>query len=345
MRKKVTVQDIANTLGVSRNTVSKALNNHESIANSTKMAILKIAMDMGYQKLGKPIPMGNLVKKTQNLVTITHRHFVDISYWTIVFKGIEEAVSQAGYNLMFSYIKDMDEENLVLPQSIISNNVDGIIIAGTLKIEYLRQVLKTGIPVVYIDASIDMFSLDLLRDTILMENESSTYRLTRHLIEQGHTEIGFFGNICFCLSYQERWLGYKRAMEDAGFGVDHRFCLIANTPGTYQVEDEVVENLDKLVKIPTAMVCANDRLAIFVMKALKQKGYKIPEDIAVTGFDNIHEAVIVEPHLTTVKIPKEELGKRAVEELFWRMKEPERPYEVIRIATEVVYRGSTERGC
>ena len=343
MRRKVTAQDIADELGLSRNTVSKALNNRNSIADSTRKIVIQKATEMGYKRI-KSVPSMDRdfgFKKTGNIVAITHEYYIDASYWSIVSRGAADALSQAGYNMIFDYIKAVEEDSLIIPQNISADNVDGIIILGSLKADYIKELLKLKLPVVYVDAAMELFGTEFMRDTVLMENEESIYQITKSLIAQGHSQLGFIGDIGFCKSYYERWLGFKRALEEANLNLYHQFCITSKTLHHYQQLEEIKEPIDGLVPMPTAFICANDRSAIFLTKILKDKGLRIPLDIAISGFDDIFESTVVEPHLTTVRILKEELGQRAAEELLWRIQNPKRPIEVIHIATEAIYREST----
>jgi LacI family transcriptional regulator len=342
MKKKVTAQDIADSLGLSRNTVSKALNNHPSIAEATQKLVLEKAAEMGYKKL-KNLPLIGETgrKRTGHIVVVTHEQFVDASYWSIVSRGAVDTLNQAGYNLIFNYIKQTDLEAHLLPQSLAPDCADGMIVLGTLRADYVRDLLGSGLPAVYIDAALELAGSEWQRDTILMENEASTYRIARTLIEQGHSRLGFIGDIHFCRSYFERWRGFRQALEDSGLAPDPRCCIIDPQPYHYQQLEEVRARLANFNDWPTAFVCANDRTAILLIKVLKERGLNVPAEVAVSGFDDIFEATVVEPYLTTVRIHKEALGRRAAEQLLWRMRHPEHPAELVYIATEVIFRAST----
>jgi LacI family transcriptional regulator len=161
------------------------------------------------------------------------------------------------------------------------------------------------------------------------------------LIGRGHTKLGFIGDISTCQSYQERWRGFCRALEEAGLTLEKDLCIIGGASHHYQYSEEIQKHLERIEQLPTAFVCANDRIAIYLTQVLKEKGIKIPAEVVIAGFDDIFEATVVEPNLTTVRIHKEELGKRAAEELLWRLRHPGRPVEVIRIATDIIFREST----
>jgi len=104
---------------------------------------------------------------------------------------------------------------------------------------------------------------------------------------------------------------------------------------------DIEEKLEKLKKIPKAIICANDRIAISTIQVLRKKGLRVPEDILITGFDNIPESTIIDPPLTTVNNPNNEIGVRAGEEILWRIKNPNRSFEIIRIKTHLIFRKST----
>jgi LacI family transcriptional regulator len=343
MRKKITVQDIADQLGLSRNTVSKALNNQRSIAEKTRKIVIQTAVNMGYNKSKVTRPTGQYreIKRTGNVVVVAHEHFVDTSYWSIVSRGMFAALNKVGFNLIFIYLKDDETESLQVPQNITVDNVDGMIILGALRAKYVNELLKVGLPTVYVDAAPDLFDTELMRDTVLMENEASVAKLTRFLIGRGRTKLGFIGDILACRSYYERWRGFCRALEEGGIPLEKDLCVIGRTFHHCRYLEEIQKHLEGLGHLPTAFICANDRIAIYLTKILKEKGIKIPDQVALAGFDDIFEATVIEPNLTTVKIPKEELGQRAAEELIWRFHHPERPVEVIRIGTEVIFRDST----
>lgn len=347
MNKKVTMEDIAKLLNLSRNTVIKALNNHDDVSESTKKAVIEKAVALGYKKINTEyIKMFNsdMPNKPSNIGVIMRGSSNDNnSYWMSVIKGVQESIAKKGYEMISSFQTEQDEKELKLPQCMTNGSVIGVIIDGAIKKEYIDKILSRDIPAVLIDCPNNIAMTDIKADIILMESEESVFKLTQTIIGKVKSDIGFFGDIQNCRSFMERWNGFKKAMEVEGLSIDYDLSIVNETSTHYQnmgVQD-VQENLEKLKRIPKAIICANDRIAISTIQVLREKGLRIPEDVLVTGFDNIAESTIIEPPLTTVSNPKNDIGMRAGEEILWRIQNPNRAFEIIRIKTNLIFRKST----
>jgi len=344
MNKKITLQDIADEMGLSRNTISKALNDHDDVAEETKRMVQNTAIALGYKKFNIISDSArNTIESRGNIVFLNYGDTVETSYWSFISKGIEEELSKKGYNLILNFINAEDEKNLVLPRVINQKSTDGILLMGSLNEQYIHKICTQQVPIVLIDAPSTLLSTQLRADVVMMENEDSVFALAEHLIHLGHKEIGFIGDIQYSKSIQERWYGFVKAMKENGLSIDLTQCIIHETLEQYQDPFSIEMDLDKMKKMPTAFVCANDRIAIHTIRLLQKRKYHIPEDISVVGFDDIQEATIVDPALTTVQVHKEEIGRRAAAELIWRIENPEQPYEFIRIQNCLKWRNSTSQ--
>lgn len=345
MDKKVTQQDIADALNISRNSVSKVLNNTGGVGEDTKRLVVETAKKMGYRKFYKyqveeQDSKDNIDYPGKSICVFTHEEAINNSFWAPLVKGIEKVLSRAGYSLMVSIVSSDEEDNCLPPRNLSDGNVAGIITIGNYRSEYLKSIKALGIKTVYIDTLAEINESNLLGDTIMMNNIYSVYEITSHLIQAGHKEIGFIGAVNTCRSFRERWLGYKMALEDAALKPEIYINMSEYSLYNYE---EFKKKLSKIEKYPSAFICVNDRAAIYLVRVLSGKGIKVPNDIAVAGFDNINEATLITPNLTTVNCYKEEMGKRAGEEMIWRLKNPDAPYETVRISTKVIYRDSTEK--
>lgn len=350
-KSKVTLQTIADKLQVSRNTVSKALNDHADVAEETKQLIYSTAVELGYKKIGILQKKELHIQKqreeeakkdiNKNIAFLSYGLQVEGSYWSHILNGIEEVAREQGYNVILGSISEEDEEHLILPNCVSNGSIDGIVLMGSLKKDYVQKVIGGDIPTVLIDTFAEKYYGQIGADIIMVNNEESTRILTEHLLEQGITDIGFIGDITYSKSFRERWEGFLRAMQEANVAVNSDYCIIHNEAFHYQHREAVEEEMQKMVKLPRALVCANDRVAINVIRDIKRKGIRVPEDVAIVGFDNIDEAKIIEPSLTTVNICKRDLGRRTMDELIWRIKNPNYPYEVIRMHTKVKIRKSS----
>lgn len=342
--KRVSIQEIADNLKISRNTVSKALKNDDSVSYDTRQKVIKRAMEMGYGKIKPEIvrKMDNLhPNRTGNVAVIAHADYSD--FWRRILNGISEELNKANCNLLYSCIGHEDEDNLVLPANIANLNVDGIIVLSVFKKQYIEVLIKTKIPITYFDAPVKSSNSDLQGDIILVDGERAIYEITRHLLENGNERLGFIGDITYCRTIYERWCGFKDALHEAGIIMDEDICFVNKARDRYYAYEDIYDALSKIEQMPQAFVCANDNIAAQAIKYLKSAGYKIPEDIAVTGFDDAYETYYVEPHLTTVHVYTEQLGRRLVEELFWRIRDPRKAFETIKIATDIKLNESSNR--
>ncbi|QDY85747.1 LacI family transcriptional regulator [Paenibacillus polymyxa] len=340
-KEKVTIQDIADALGISRNTASKAINGSDSIPVDTRNKVIKKAIELKYKQFAYvetdsiiPKNQGNIALFTCNLPNSSH-------FGSFLISGLEKRISAEGYNLSIHIVRENETQAGILPNNFEASKVDGIICIEMFDPQYSELVTSLGLPTIFIDCSVDIFYPDLKADLLLMENEHSVYSVTKSLIDRGLTRIGFVGDYKHCKSFNERWVGYNRALIEAGLSVDLSSCIVDQDRNFFSESDWMDKQLEGMSVLPSAFVCANDFIAVSVMKALKNKNMKIPEDIAVFGFDNAPESRIVEPHLSTVHIYNNEMGVTAAEMLLARVKDPSRPYQITHIRTEPIFREST----
>ncbi|QHW30567.1 LacI family transcriptional regulator [Paenibacillus rhizovicinus] len=344
MPKKITTSDISLSLGISRNTVSKALNDHPSITVETKRKVIEQAIAMGYKKI-KPSVSGQppeTAGKLKSIAYITkHQLHHGIGFWMNVMSGVEQILSSNGYEMKISFIKDEDIQSLALPAVLTNNDIDGFIVAGSMVKPYTDKLMELPMPKVFININPEFSLSGLQADVVFMENEDSVYRITRHLIAAGHSSIGFIGDISSCRSFMERWFGFQRAHFDTDRSVDPAYCILAPSPDGYQQYEGLARSLKELRSLPTAFVCVNDKIAIHVIRYANETGKSVPQDIAVSGFDQIEEASLLGFTLTTVANDELQLGLRATEQLLQRLNKPDRAFETIRLATSVVFGEST----
>lgn len=339
---KVTVQYIADSLGLSRNTVSKSLNGSESIPKVTRDKVLKKAIELKYKQFTLVESESLITKYPGNIALLTSNMPNKSHFGSLLLSGLEKKVSAEGYNLSIHFLRETEINSLLLPNNFETKNVDGIICIELFNKKYTQLINNLGIPTIFIDCMADVFYPELNADILLMENEHSTYLLTKRLIENGYTKIGFIGDYTHCKSFNERWVGFNRALLDSKLQLDLSFCIVDDDryfseEGTIWIEKQV----DNMKIMPSAFICANDFIAINVMKVLKNKNILIPEDIVICGFDDSLESQIVEPHLTTVHIFNNEMGILAAEMLLARLKNPLKPFQITHAKTEPIFREST----
>ena len=346
--KKVLIKDIAKEMGLSRNTVAKALKNDSSVLEETRKRVVNTAYKMGYSKLSEDV-MKYIEKEKESLGSKKSKSYAVVmgeassDFWEGIIVGIQDEINRNHGSCVAYFIKEEDERNLMLPSNLTPAETEGIICLTVFSEAYTKKIMDLGIPMVFLDSPIRKLPYNYTHDIVMIEGKQSIYEITTDLINQGCKSLGFIGDITYCQSIYDRWLGFKEAMEGRNIKIDSKFCLTGYTKYHYYVRDELESKLDELDKVPDAFVCANDDIAIVVIQYYKKKGYRIPEDLAVTGFDNRKTGLIIEPHLTTVDPTKRRLGRRLVTQLLWRIQNPTMRNEIITVTTKVYYRESSRK--
>lgn len=343
MIKKVTIQDIAAELELSRNTVAKALMNSETVAYDTRMTVIKKAWKMGYQKLNASIleeyKLADGADRTRTVMILARRELS--VFWNSIIVGISDELNRNNCRMRLNFISTGDELSLTLPRDF-DGDIDAVILMSVFEPKFTELILRADLPTVFLDCPIGRYNLEHNCDSIVTEGKASVAALTSSLIGQGMTRIGFIGDITYCESLRQRYSGFCTSMSEAGIMLDPEIVFTSRLPENYSPSE--VENIvNDFPYVPDAVVCANDDIALKCIRAYIRKGIKCPDDIAITGFDNEEVLTQAEPWLTTVSVRNQMLGKRLVRQLMWRMENPDFPRETVSIATEPIYRRSSVR--
>ncbi|SKA85524.1 transcriptional regulator, LacI family [Clostridium sp. USBA 49] len=339
---KVTIQDIADSLKLSRNTVSKALNGNKNIAEETRKKVIEEAIKLKYKHFAF-MNTENLTaqKKGGNIALFTNHLPTGSHFGSMLLSELEKKISAEGYNLSIHILRDTEINALALPNNFELKSVDGIVCIEQFDKKYSQLISSLGIPTIFIDCTADVSYNELNADILLMENMHSTYSVTKKLIENGYNKIGFIGDYNHCKSFNERWVGFNKALSDYNIELNLSYCILDSDQYPYNDFNWIKSKLDTMKNLPSAFICANDFIAISTMKALKNKNITIPDEIAICGFDDSPEASIVEPSLTTVHIFSTDMGIIAAEMLISRLKNSSKPYQITHVKTKPIYRKST----
>ena len=338
--KRVTMQDIADACGLSRNTVSKAFNGRGAVPPATRALILQKASELGY---GLPAEEKPAVPRQAggSIALLTNNMPVDYHFGTYFVTTFTDQICRAGYTLKMFEISAAELRQKKLPPHFIPEQMAGIVAIELFDADYLNMICSLCLPTVVIDSPTHAIIRLFPCDFVSMENVASINAVMKQLFALGARRIGFVGDKEHCGSFYERWFGYRMALEDAGLKADERLCILAPDASPYNDPDWLIAQMDRMPVLPDAFVCANDYLAIHLMTALKQKGVSIPDQIMVTGFDGTSQSALVEPALTTVKIPSVEIGRMSADILLARIRNPELPFGWTHIRTNPVWRKST----
>ena len=317
--KKVTLQEIANSLGISRTTVWKVFSGHEGVSDSLRTKVIAKAQELGYA-IPEDFQYPSSAEETTpvNIAVAVCRPETSL-FWMTIIHQIAKVFST--------------------PPTLTNGSVHGIIVLNVYNERLLRLLAETQIPKVFLDTSSLVSPDELNGDLLLMESRNSVRNITAHLLEKGCTLPGFMGDIGYAQSNRERYEGFCQALMDAGKTPNPSLCL--TTPlGIDSYREEIDSFLSSLSRMPDAFVCASDYVACILMQLLEKRGLRVPEDVAVSGFDNNIEDLLAE-NLTTVQVFNEELGSRLALQILYRIKYPHTPHEVTYLESKVLYRAST----
>ena len=340
--KRVTMQDIADACGLSRNTVSKVFNGRGAVPPVTRSLILKKASELGY---GLPAEEKGAVtsRESGTIALLTSNMPVDYHFGTYFVTSFTDQICRAGYTLKMFEISAEELQAKQLPPHFSPEQTTGIVAIELFDPDYLDMICSLNLPTIVIDSPAHAIIRLYPCDFITMENVASVGAVMKQLISLGAHRIGFVGDRGHCGSFYERWFGYRMGLEQAGLPVDERFCILAPDTSPYKDPNWLISQMDRMPALPDAFVCANDYLAIHLMSAIKKKGLSIPDDMMITGFDGTSQSALVDPSLTTVQIPSIEIGRISADTLLTRIRNPELPYSWTHIRTNPIWRGSTRQ--
>ncbi len=352
MAAKVTIQDIADALGVSRNTVSKAINNTGVLAADTRDKVLKKAQEMGYKQfsyiniseISRPSPVSDTAVSRE--IALFSGNFLGNSHFaSTMLDKFQRELAQLGYSLTMYRVTRDEMKDLQLPASFQPERTAGIACIEIFDHPYCQMLCGLNFPLLFIDSPANGFDKPLEADRLYMENQREIYRFIKEMVRRGKKRIGFIGEYMHCHSFYERYMGYRNAMYMLGLPCLEEYCIAERRPGTPD-EDEyrryLTANLRSMKALPDVFICVNDAIALDVMQILKHLNYSIPEDVYLCGFDDSPESKVVTPSLTTIHIHSQAIGLSAVQLLMSRINEPSLNYRTMYIESDLIFRESTE---
>lgn len=355
MADRVTIQDIADELGVSRNTVSKAINNTGLLAETTRERVLKKAIEMEYKQFsyvniynsGKP-EINLSPESSKREISLFTSNFIGSSHFaSTMLDKFQKELSSLGYSFTMHRLQKHDIKNLSLPSSYIEERTAGIICIEMFDRDYCSMLCDLNTPVLFVDSPVINYNNPLRADCLYMDNQTNICRFIGEMIQRGKKRIGFIGEIMHCQSFYERFLAYRNAMYSFHLACPEEYCIIKNkegieTPGYDPYRQYLKDQIQKLEKLPDVFICANDFVAIDTMYAFKELGISVPQDVYLCGFDDSPESKVTSPTLTTIHIHSQIMGFSAVHLLISRIKEPYLNFRKIYTETRLIYRESTE---
>ncbi|MDD4111731.1 MAG: LacI family DNA-binding transcriptional regulator [Herbinix sp.] len=323
--KKVTMQDIADQVGVTRMTVSKCFQNSDDISAEMKEKIMSVAAKLGYV-YNKQMRYRVLVLVSEVFLSKTE------DFYNSLFKRLNELSGLNNMMLSLVVAKRNEEEEYIFDGDF--QNSDAIIVLGQLPYETIMELKKYNLPTI----CVDFYYRNSGIDTISCNNFQASYNLTSYLIEKRHKEIGFVGNLNATNSINDRYLGYYKALMEQRLFINDE----------YRIDDrnEKGEIIDLLLpkNLPTAFVCNNDHIAYLLVRQLKKLGYQVPKDISVVGFDDVIYSSISEPSITTMRVTRKYMAEQAIKLLLRRIQNPTAEIRNITVDCNLIERESVAKG-
>lgn len=343
-----TVYDVAERAQVSIATVSRVYRNPDTVRAQTRERVLAVARELGY------VPSGNargLASRMTGVLGLCFPDYADpevddpdneaddpdlMLYADEITRGMERAARRHGYALLIAASLEGGPESLVAK---VAGRVDGFaVLARTVPTEDL-EVISRRLPIVMIAGPREIDHLDHLQ----VANEQGEYELTRHLLaDHGLTRLAFVSGGSDSPDAADRFHGFQRALGEAGLPVPAEPAVRGNFT---QADGRAAAQrlLDAGGEVPEGLVCANDQMAIGALQTLERRGIRVPQDVAVVGFDGIPLGRVVRPSLTTVSQPMRRLGQTAVDLLVERLRDPDREPRSVLLPVTLTRRASC--GC
>jgi len=323
---KLKAKDIAKKLSISPSAVSFVLNNKPGVSEETRRKVLRVIEQMGYNT---NIFSKSALTHNRNIRFIIYKKHglvvSDTPFFSALMEGIDREARSLGYNLIVTYM-DENKDNLMKILHIIKEtSPDGIMLLATeMTKEDLKPFKKLNIPLLLLDSYFESENLD----TVIINNIKGVYKATCYLAELGHTDIGYLHSSVWINNFDQRMAGFKKAINDKGLKLNKNyiFCLESTIDGSYKNMFKILENKPQL---PTALFADNDIIAFGAIKAMKEFGIRIPQDVSVVGFDDMPFCEMIDPPLTTVMVYKQRMGMIALKRLVERIDEA--PAETIKI--------------
>lgn len=334
----VTIKDIAERLGVSPATVSLALNGRHGVNEETRLSVLNLANELGYRSTASKKTAAHqgvinflIYRKSGSILTNTQ-------FFTRLIEAVEKAARAHHYALTITYCDGQEQLMPCITEAAAAQAL-GILMLGTeMEQDDLPIVAKAPLPIVVLDNELTASPLDM----VSIHNLDGVWQSVQYLHNRGLSDIGYLRSAIPITNFEMRYLGYTYAMNQFDKKIDMA-KVYELSPALEAAQQDMNSLLERGCALPQAFIADNDLIALGAVRALQQRGLRIPEDIAVIGFDNIPLAEYSQPPLSSIEVSSEDLGKSAVETLRWRIRNPKARPRNVATGTELIIRESVQK--
>ncbi|MEG1847727.1 MAG: LacI family DNA-binding transcriptional regulator [Lachnospiraceae bacterium] len=329
---KTNIKEMSQITGFSPATISNALNHKKGVNKETAAEVIRVAKEMGYISESSITKIKLVVYKKNGLI------IEDTPFFSLITDGFEKECRACGYDMMMCYLDSRSEEYEAQVNKLMHDTSAGIVLLGTELDHDDFEIFKQGkCPLI----TLDYWNSDMYCNSVFINNVDSARGAVDYLIQKGHREIGYLKGDFRIKAFQSRGNGYKTAMTKRELPIDSDYIVTLSTTmdGAYK---DMITHLSRKPNLPTAFFSDNDMIALGAMKALQEFGYQIPEDISMIGFDDLPFCEIASPRLTSLRVPKQEMGRVAARRMAELIREGEDIKLKIQVCTEFIERDSVK---
>ena len=335
-KKDITIYDLAKVLDLSPATVSRGLKDHPAINIKTRQRIAEMAKEMGYRSNSFA---SNLRRQKTNTIGIIV-HELNSQFISSVLAGIEKVTAEAGYDLIIGHSSETYHKEAANAHNLFHKRVDGLIASlafDTKDLDHFNPFVQKGIPLVFFDRVEE----NTYGTRIIIDNVRAGYEATTHLIQQGCRRIAHLTANLTRNVYAGRLQGFMQALEENGLPFQPEWLMVGDLG-----EEAAIHSARQVLALdprPDGIFITNDFCAAVFLQELKEAGVRIPEDIAIVGFNNDVISKLIQPRLTTINYPGEEMGEKAARNLLDQLNglTSAMTTETIVIPSELIVRGSS----
>jgi DNA-binding LacI/PurR family transcriptional regulator len=331
--KAVDLKEVAQRAQVSIATVSRVINNSVNVNPETRLKVELAVKELKY----KPNRVAKRLRNRSSSSNLLGVLIPDIQnpFYVEVLRGIEDVAYENKYaSIMCNFAQDEKKQKLYL-DILQSESIDGLIVAPISEHDQtVIDLVRKGLPIVCVDRG--LIGVDV--DVVLVENRNGAYSAVDHLAKSGYKRIAYISGLPQIPSSRQREQGYLEALAANGLPIDRE--LIRHGDSSHRSGVKLCEELLNLPVPPDAVFTGNNLITLGALAIIHKRQLRIPEDIAIIGFDDMYWSTSLNPPLTAVRQPAYEIGKRAAEQLIFRINEPTRPTASMVMRTELMIRNS-----
>ncbi|MSS62314.1 LacI family DNA-binding transcriptional regulator [Velocimicrobium porci] len=329
---KATIREISRITGFSPATVSNALNKKKGVNSATSETIIQVAKELGYYEEATVKKIRFVMYKTNGLI------IDDTPFFTMIMDGFQKECKRNGYEMVIYYLdrRDMDFEKQV--KNLVEEDSSALVLVGAELLDQdFRFFESTECPLLIID----YWHNSMKYNGILINNEDAVAEAVSYLVSKGHKNIGYLKGSFRIKSFQARECGYLKGIEQSQLVYNPEYTVLLSTTmdGAYQ---DMKLYLKRNPKLPTAYFADNDMIALGAMKAMKEAGIKIPDEVSMVGFDDLPFSEISSPRLSSLRVPKQAMGEMAVHRVLEMMNSRQLVKTKILVCPEFIERDSVK---